>query len=65
MERWIPRVGTLLERIMTVQQRDMPKAEPELCKVVYVNYPHRYYTARFFETGIQESYKFAELLALR
>lgn len=65
MERWTPRVGTLLERIMTVQQRDMPKSEPELCKVVYVNYPHRYYTVRFFETGIQESYKFDELLALR
>lgn len=58
MERWTPLVDTLLERIMTVQQCDMAKAEPELCKVVYVNYPHHCYTVRFFETGIQESYKF-------
>lgn len=65
MAQWTPQIGNLLERIMTAKQHDMTKAEPELCTAIYVNYPHRYYTVRFFGTNIHESYKFAELLALR
>lgn len=59
MEQWTPKIGILLERIMTAKQHDMTNSEPELCTVIYVNYPHHYYTVRFFGTNIQESYKFA------
>lgn len=54
--RLLPEVGEQLMRTMTAPNFDITDSKPEPCTVVYVNEPHHYYTVRFKETGIQESY---------
>lgn len=54
----LPKVGDRLMRIMSCGQlNNNIKAKPEPCIVVYVHKNHEYYTLRFVESGLLESYK--------
>lgn len=53
----MPKVGTRLMRIMTGINFGDKFNTPEPCLVVYVSEPKHYYTVKFVNTGIKESYK--------
>lgn len=53
----LPKVGDRLMKIMTAPTHGITKPEPEPCIVTYVNKPNSYYTVRFIESGLMESYK--------
>lgn len=54
----IPKVGdNRLEVTSTYRQLDYNPI-PERCVVEYINDKHGYYTVKFLDTGVRESYKF-------
>ncbi len=55
-ETRMPKVGEHLMRVMTGSSFNNLNNRPEPCVVVYVNKPHHYYTVRFDDSGIFESY---------
>lgn len=55
-ELTLPRVGDRLMRVMT-GMTFKEKCDPEPCTVIYVNKPKQFYTVRFVDSGITESFK--------
>lgn len=54
----LPKVGDRLMKNMSgAQLKNNTKIEPEPCIVVYVHKNHGYYTVRFLDSGLLESYK--------
>lgn len=52
----MPKVGDRLMRVMTGSGYNALSNRAEPCVVVYVNKPHHYYTVRFDNSGILETY---------
>ena len=59
----MPNVGDILIRKMNAPSFGLDIHE-ELCVVDYVNRKHKYYTVKFLDSGVRESFKLPDLDAL-
>ena len=59
----MPNIGDILVRKMNAHSFGFDIHE-ELCIVDYVNHKHNYYTVKFLDSGLHESFKLPDLDAL-
>lgn len=57
----MPKVNDRLMRIMTTAADEIDEVLRP-CTVIFVNEPHQFYTVRFDDSGVIESYKFPDII---